>query len=347
MATASDQPTRPAFVALEKANTARLRQYPRPPADNGRGLHFDLDLTDDSIARAVENLQSIDAKWTTIYAQDQQQALRAAKAAWDAGIMPVVRIGVQIDQPFDPVPWVEALLKEGIPPYIQIFNEPEDDREWSQGTKPEDWKDVFGRNWAQQAVRVYDAGGYPGIQVLDKETFVAAVNAVRDLGRTDLWEHAFFVQHNYGSNHPPAYPYDEQSQLDTPAISIEDDSSSVLSFLAYAKWMDESLGFVLPIIGGEGGWMYGSEDDRRYPKVDQALHAQHHVAMFDWFRTGILSNGEPLPDYLFSVSPWIESSRSFMGQNWWNNPLVPDGKLTQTIEAVKSIPPFVRRFSWD
>ena len=341
------QPTRPASVSLSKENLARLRQYPRPLADNGRGLHFDLDLSDESIARTVEHLQSIDAKWTTIYAQDELQAVRAAKASWEAGIMPVVRIGKQTDEPFDPVPWVEALQKQGIPPYVQIYNEPEDEREWSTMTQPENWREVFGRNWAEQAARVADAGGYPGLQVLDKATFEAAVDAVRDLGRTDLWKRAFFVQHNYAANRPPAYPYDERSQLDTPGVTIEDDTIAALGFLAYAKWMDESLGFVLPIIGGEGGWLFGSEVDRRYPKIDEALHAQYHAEMFDWFRSGVLANGEPLPDYLFSVTPWVASSWTFPGQNWWNNILVVDGKLTETIGAVQSIPPFVRRFSWD
>ena len=69
--------------------------------------------------------------------------------------------------------------------------------------------------------------------------------------------------------------------------------------------------------------------------------------MFDWFASGMLSNGEPLPDYLFSITPWIAGSFTYGGQNWWGNWLSPDGKLTQTIEAVQAMPVFVRRFSWD
>ena len=69
--------------------------------------------------------------------------------------------------------------------------------------------------------------------------------------------------------------------------------------------------------------------------------------MFEWLRTGVLANGEPLPDYLLSITAWIAGSWTVQGQNWWDNPLMPDGKLTQTIEAMQAIPPFVRRFSWD
>ena len=334
-------------VELSAENVARLRRYPRPAQDNGRGLHFALELSPSSIQLTVERLKSIGAKWTLIYAQDEVQGASAAKAAWKAGIMPVVRIGRQIDESFDPAAYVKELRNEGLPAYVQIFNEPSDLREWSNEAVGADYLEVFAQKWAQQAARVYDVGGYPGLQVLEKNELDAVVDAVEKAGRTDIWNRAFLVLHNYGANHPPAYPYDERNQRDNPGQTILEDNLGVLSFLAHASWMKDRLGFVLPIIGGEAGWLPGMEEDRRYPKKDLSLHTQYHREMFDWFRTGVLSSGEPLPDYLFSVSPWIASSFAFGGQNWWNNFLAPDGKLTETIEAVQSIPPFVRRFSWD
>ncbi|MFZ1241129.1 MAG: hypothetical protein WAV66_17510, partial [Anaerolineae bacterium] len=81
--------------------------------------------------------------------------------------------------------------------------------------------------------------------------------------------------------------------------------------------------------------------------VETPLHAQFTKEMFEWLRTGVLANGEPLPDYLFSITAWVAGSWIFPGQNWWDNSLMLDGKLTQTIEAVQSIPVFVRKFSWD
>ena len=101
---------------------------------------------------------------------------------------------------------------------------------------------VFARNWATQAAAVVDAGGYPGLQVLDKEELDAAIDAVTEIKRTDIWERAFFCLHNYGANHPPIYPYDINK-------TVFDDFYGVLSFLAFAKWMQERIGFVLPIIG--------------------------------------------------------------------------------------------------
>ena len=75
-------PQRPATVVLDAADRERLRRYPRPPQDNGIGLHFHLDLTDQTIAETVEHLKSIGATWTLIYAQDDLQAERAATACF-------------------------------------------------------------------------------------------------------------------------------------------------------------------------------------------------------------------------------------------------------------------------
>jgi hypothetical protein len=332
---------RPPTVVITPDNVARLKTYPRPAQDNGRGLHFNIDLRDETNARTVAHLQSIHCRWTLIYAQDENQAGRAAQVAWSAGIMPIVRIGKKVDEPFDPVRYVNALKAIGAPPYVQIYNEPGDNREWKQWPG-QNWAGIFGARWAQMAIAVFDAGGYPGLQILGKDEFDSAVDSVQAQNRTDIWSRAFFALHNYGANHPPAYPYDPRNQQDHPGATIFDDDTAVLVFLEYAKWMQDRIGFVLPIIGGEGGWEYGAAEDNRYPKVEQPYHAQYHKELFDWFRTGALSNGEPLPDYLFSVTPWIEGG--WGADDWWGGPL---GDKTDTINAVQSIPVFVRKFSWD
>ena len=164
------------------------------------------------------------------------------------------------------LPYVNALKAIGAPPYVQIYNEPADDREWKPDSCHPTGLRYFGQQLgAAMPARVFDAGGYPGLQVLEQEELDAAIDAVRGMGRTDIWQRAFFCTHNYGANHPPAYPYDIGK-------TVFDDFYGVLSFLAFAKWMQERIGFVLPIIGGEGGWQWGSDQDKRYPKVEDPLH---------------------------------------------------------------------------
>ena len=63
--------------------------------------------------------------------------------------------------------------------------------------------------------------------------------------------------------------------------------------------------------------------------------------MFDWFRTGVIGNGEPLPDYLFSITPWIVGG--WGADDWWGGRL---GDKTETINAVCALPAFTRKFSW-
>ncbi|MCL4395022.1 MAG: hypothetical protein M1482_09515 [Chloroflexi bacterium] len=333
-------PTRSPTVVLTAQNVAQLKTYPRPVQDNGRGLHFTIDLRDSLIASTVQNLNSIRCKWTMIYAQDELQAGRAAKACWNAGIMPVVRIGKKIDEPFDPAAYVKALTSVGAPPYVQLYNEPGDSREWNHLPASQDLNHIFGGRWAAGAQVIFEAGGYPGIQCLDPMELKAAVESA---GKSHpLWQKAFFVQHNYGANHPPAYPYDARNQQDHPNATILDDNVGVLAFLDIAHWMMEYLGFVIPIVGGEGGWEYGADQDNRYPKAEQPYHARYHAEMFEWFQTGVLSNGEPLPDYVFSITPWIAGG--WGADDWWGGVL---GDKTETINAVAALVPFVRKFSWD
>ena len=334
--------TRPPTVVLSAENIAHLKTFPRPANDNGRGLHYNIDLRDATNVRTISHLQSIGVKWTMVYAQDELQAGRVAKTCWTAGIMPIIRIGKRVDEYFDPMAYVNQLKANGTPLYIQIYNEPGDDREWRTWPGATNWARIFAGRWANAAIQIADAGGHPGLQILGREEFDAAVDAVQANNRADIWQHAFFSLHNYGANHPPAYPYDDRNQQDHPGATILDDDISILSFLEIATWMKERIGFVLPIIGGEGGWEFGSNEDNRYPKCEQPYHAQYHKEAFDWFRTRVISNGEPLPDYLFSVAPWIEGG--WGADDWWGGPL---GDKTETIQAIQAIPAFVRKFSWD
>jgi LysM domain-containing protein len=343
-----------------------LRDYPRPKDDNGIGLAFRLNLKPDLIEEGVGWLQQIHAKWTLIAGQDWNQILRAAKPVYAAGIMPVCRLICKIDHYNDFVVGVQALRQAGIPPYVQIYNEPGDSREWRG--RPDIGR--FGGAWGQNAALVLDAGGYPGIQVLGPDEWLAAFNAVKAGNRMDIWEKAWFCLHNGGANHPPAYPYDDINLHGTPVdpatyaqyewatdidhvntlrqssthpnATIMTDDTAVLRFLEYRQWMVDSLGFSLPIIGGEAGWAYGGNDDLRYPKINADLHAAYHKEMYEWFATGVVSNGDPLPDELFSVSDWIMAD--WGSDDWWFGPL---GTRQQTIDAVASIPTFTRKFSWD
>jgi len=98
------------------------------------------------------------------------------------------------------------------------------------------------------------------------------------------------------------------------------------------------------MIVGEGGWVIGSDEDDRYPAISEELHRDYHLEVVNWFRTGKLSNGQELPDYLFAFTPWLISA-GYDRAGWFDNLRLGDRELT--IRAIEAVPPFVRKSSWD
>jgi hypothetical protein len=236
---------------------------------------------------------------------------------WNAGIMPVCRQVTSVNGKYPFGRDAQVLVDQGIPAYIQIFNEPSDEREWEKD-RPRDYKKKWAALWAEKAQDVYNAGGYPGLQCLSLEELEAAIDAL-GVGNP-VWQRVWFCCHNYALNHPPDWT---------------GDLWCVQGFQFFADVFQERLGFVPPIVCGEGGWLYGASDDPRFERVVGEIHAKYTRHVYKWFRRGKLTGGTPLPDYLFAVCPWILSGPS--DEAWY-------GYTTKelTIQAVKSIPDFVR-----
>lgn len=282
------------------------------------GIHFSLDTRTEAIALDIRRAKEMRLTWATLCYQGQEQLLRCARMIWESGILPICRQNTPIGRGHPFYEDARLLRENGIPAYIQIFNEPSDHREWNRA-RPKEYKQKWSELWAQKATEVYHAGGLPGLQCLHPEEAQAAIDALGP--DNQVWERVWFCAHNYGLNHPPAW---------------QEDYWCVLGFQFFAEVFENRLGFVPPIICGEGGWLYGASDDRRYPRVDGEVHARYTRKMYEWFRKGTLSNGEPLPDYLFAVCPWILSGPS--DEAWY-------GYTTKalTVQGVKDIPPFERQ----
>ncbi len=305
-----------------------LRDWPRPAGDNGRCMHFlpvayyegvDLDLQ-------LGRLKELGVKWALVIYGDEIQLEQVAPRFRDAGIMVVWRKGLRADQRY--YGWgrdVELLQRLGLPPYMQLYNEPSLSAEWGKG-EPD--FDRFRENILQAARDVYNAGGYVGLQFVSDEWLRLTLRAIKERKGEAIFGRMFFIPHPYGLNHPPNYT---------------EDPNGVLGFRHFAQILQEEIGFVPPMIAGEGGWKFNASDDHRFPRIDDALHRDYHVEVFNWFRTGKLSDGTDLPDYLFAFCPWLLSAK--LDDSAWYDSFA--GPRTATIEAVKAIPPFVRRFSWE
>ena len=295
----------------------RYRRFPRPPRDNGMGIHFGLDTTTEAIALDIARAKEMRLTWGTLCYQGEEQLLRCAKMMWDAGIMPVCRHVLSIDRRHPFGRDAQILAEHGIPAYIQIFNEPSDEREWEK-ERPRDYKQEWAGLWAEKAMDVYNSGGYPGLQCLSLDELEAAIDAL-GVG-SPVWQRVWFCSHNYALNHPPDW---------------KGDVWSVQGFLFFADVFRRRLGIVPPIICGEGGWLYGASDDPRFPRVVGEIHAKYTRHVYKWFRRRKLTGGAPLPAYLLAVCPWILSGPH--DEAWY-------GYTTKelTIQEVKSIPEFTR-----
>jgi hypothetical protein len=295
----------------------RYARFARPPKDNGMGIHFGLNTTTEAIAQDIARAKEMRLTWGTLCYQGEEQLLRCAKMMWDAGIMPVCRQVLSIDRRHPFGRDAKTLIEHGIPAYIQIFNEPSDPREWEED-RPRDYKKKWAELWAEKAEDVYNSGGYAGLQCLSLEELEAAIDAL-GVG-SPVWQRVWFCCHNYALNHPPDW---------------KGDVWSVQGFLFFADVFRRRLGFVPPIICGEGGWLYGASDDPRFARVVGEIHAKYTRHVYKWFRRSKLTGGAPLPAYLFAVCPWILSGPT--NEAWY-------GYTTKelTIQAVKSIPEFER-----
>jgi hypothetical protein len=317
------------FPSPIQESTVWLKTWPRPEADNGLCIHFLQTHQFDAIEaqRQVNRMKRLGTHWTLVHYADHEQMRLIAPIFQEAGITVIWRPFVRPYETYSS--WaedVEFLRSRGLPPYIQLYNEPSLAQEWDN-LKPVD-QGVFMRNLLPAARQVYDAGGYVGLQFVHPDWLRLTLRTLKEQEMSYLFERLFFIPHLYGLNHPPEY---------------DEDINSALGFREYSKVFEEEIGFVPVMIAGEGGWRPGEAQDNRYPPVDEALHRDYHLAIFDWFRAGQLSNGEALPDYLFAFCPWLVSDANDPAA-WFDS---DSGDRTPTIEAIEAIPSFEREFSWD
>lgn len=309
-----------------------LRDWPRPANDNGRCIHFLLTpngyYSQQDFTIQIPRLKDLQMRWVLAIYKDENQLRLAAPMFKQAGIVPVWRLLIQADQHYyDWARDIQILKDAGLPPYFQLYNEPGDPVEWSGGHQPnmDQWVDTF----VSTAKDVYNAGGYVGLQVTDTDLLTKVLERIKAVKGDRLFQRMFFVPHDYALNHPPSY--------------IEDENG-VLGFRMFVNVFQQEVGFVPPFIVGEGGWKIGEAEDNRFPKVDEATEAKNYVELFNWFRPpGKLSDGEPLPDYLFAFCPWLLAANTTAGA-WYDG---FEGPRTATIQAVTKMGTFTRQFSWD
>lgn len=217
-----------------------LSAFPRPPGDNGLGVHWSTHLygqSDEATSYFVSELTRMNIKWVKLL--NDGTASRNYDHTVDElvsqGIMPILRIYRQCNAPYEPDE-LEALVRHYVAKgvyYYETYNEPNQFGQsggWCQpGGVPQ--PEYLAEIWADAARTIYLAGGYPGLPSFfapsqktegwQRDFFYRFFNALRQQGNEEVLYFSWAAIHNYYLNHPPHYPYDEVNLTGRPLTEAE------------------------------------------------------------------------------------------------------------------------------
>lgn len=233
-----------------------LKDFPRPPSDNGRGLHGCLDAAwkggDAGYAYWVNLLVEMNVKWFKVL-DDGGNSIPFCERLIAAGIFPIVRI-VRRDPPPNDTPepnpghigapeeqTIKRLIQAGVR-YFETNNEPNLTVEWKHNAipgNPIEAAKLVALNWLFDARFILSVGGYPGLPAVSSGGEMDLIGALVALGRQEiLLEGCWIALHNYSQNRPLNYPDDpvnRSGQKLTPA-------QYALGALTQWAWWSTALG---------------------------------------------------------------------------------------------------------
>jgi hypothetical protein len=303
-----------------------LADFPRPPADNGRGIHWVPTgvQTPEVIDRLIAEAKAMKITWVTFLNHETAVGPNdyLVKHLVANGIEPVMRIFTPEGRPIqgDLGAMVRHYRALGVH-YFQLYNEPN-----NKGENPDGRPDVerYIDQWAAAAQTVIANGGLPGFGALspggdvnDLEFLDRALAGLARRGQTNLLDTAWLSLHNYSFNRP---------------VDYAGDTHSYLKFRLYHDIIMRRLGRPMPMIGTEGGTHPGNDFDRRYPAVNEARQTQ---LVLDGYR--YLQRREP---YYFAYSYWIIANEVGGGGDpaWREHALFQPGYTSPIVEGLKRLP---------
>ena len=313
-----------------------LTAFPRPPQDNGRGIHWvasPYHPDGDALRRWVDELRQMNVKWVKLLDDGRGSSLKVCALLLENGIMPVVRI-----YRYEPNPGhlgtteretIRRLVALGVR-YFETNNEPNLPGEWKGGKRPPNWLEVVVENFIIDADIVLTEGGFPAIPALSPGDISNPYILIAEK-RPDLYESGIWAAiHNYTLNHPLDYPDDPVNQQGqpltqeeyrrlgswawdgdsleeinrwreadkNPGATVMDDLACWRAFEAVNRMIVEVCGHSIPIISTEGGPVVGWRQDRRYPRVTPEIHRDMVVGINDYMQ-------REAPPYYFACCHWL------------------------------------------
>ncbi|NLE75279.1 MAG: carboxypeptidase regulatory-like domain-containing protein, partial [Chloroflexi bacterium] len=353
-----------------------LRDFPRPPSDNGRGIHWSAGVyhpVGQDLSAWIRRLEEMQVKWVKVLDDGGGSSTELCELLLEQGMMPIVRLYRREPNPGHiggrEEDALRSLVGRGVR-YFETNNEPDLPVEWKGGHMPRNWLDVVTDHFIIDADKVLGLGGLPAVPAMGVGSRANLVAKVVERGRSDLFQHgAWLAIHNYTLKHPLDYPYDAVNQEGTPLSqeeydrlgswawdghprstvnqwraddknpgdTLQDDAACWLAFQLANQQAVEALGYSIPILSTEGGAIIGTRDDRRYPRVTPALHRDWTVAMNDYLQ-------REAPEYYFTMCHWLIANYGmghfapgWESQSWFTNWWISTFDLRDEIPTVQAV----------
>ncbi len=313
----------------------RLEDFPRPPEDNGRGLHWSLSPyppVGSALDFWIDELHALHIKWVKLVDNGKGSILPLAQRLLQEGMMPIVRLERTRPMPRpltdEQKRTIQRLIDAGVR-YIELDSEPDLPTEWG-GTRPPHWFDILIDTVITDADFVLKHGGLPGIPPMELSPIHNPIRAIVEKGRKDLFEQGmWWAIHSYTLNRPLEYPDDPINRVGSPVspeeyhhhypwgweepidvinewrasgvqpeITLADDPHCFRNYELAGALAQDILGFPIPVISTEGGAVTGSRDDRRYPRLDPWTAAEWTVRINEFLQGSA-------PPWYFTLCHWL------------------------------------------
>ena len=136
-----------------------------------------------------------------------------------------------------------------------------------------------------------------------------------------------------------------REQAKNPGDTIFDDNNCFRAWQSVGNLIYDTLGYHVPVISTEGGPVVGWGDDKRYPKVNPATHAEMQMEIFRFLQ-------DEAPPWYFSCCTWLLATKPFgdFSPTWeqmawytdaWNLQFGLEGQLP-IVQLLKDTPSEVR-----
>ncbi len=292
-----------------------LSAFPRPPADNGRGIHW-IPTTQQApqvIDKYVREAVDMGIKWITFLNDGTNVGANdyLVKKLVENGIEPVMRIYTDGGAPISGD--LSALVRHykalGVN-YYQLYNEP-NLRIENQGQAPD--PKAYVEKWLPAAKAVLEAGGYPGFGSLSPTPGLAPGATPGDMDDLKFLRESLREIKRRG----------ETGVLDRSWLSVHNYGRAYLRVRDYDRIVQEELGRSMPQIGTEAGIYPGdtlSEDDA----VQVVAQAYNYLPQRE--------------DYYFAYTYWIIANESGQGdpdRAWDHQALFRGGSRSPLVDLLK------------